>query len=144
MLICTRAFTQQWQDGGVNRIIRESREVDAAVQTPVLDLLGGLSGRQLDQRPECFDLQKLVVGESFERAAAEKLEQLGINSTQMFIEATTNITFNEQAEIWLKECANRKKRSLEQPPSTPVDMRSTSGCIPSSGTSCSPIFTTRP
>jgi hypothetical protein len=40
-----------------------------------------------------------------ERAAAEKLEQLGINSTQTFIEATTNVTFNEQAEIWLKECA---------------------------------------
>jgi integrase len=49
-----------------------------------------------------------------ERAAAEKLEQLGINSTQTFIEATTNVTFNEQAEIWLKECANRKKRPLEQ------------------------------
>jgi integrase len=55
-----------------------------------------------------------------ERAAAEKLEQLGINSTQTFIEATTNITFNEQAEIWLKECANRKKRPLEQ---TTLDTR---------------------
>jgi hypothetical protein len=42
------------------------------------------------------------------------LEQLGINSTQTFVEATTNVTFNEQAEIWLKECANRKKRPLEQ------------------------------
>ena len=55
-----------------------------------------------------------------ERAAAEKVEQLGINSTQTFIEATTNITFNEQAEIWLKECANRKKRPLEQ---TTLDTR---------------------
>jgi len=55
-----------------------------------------------------------------ERAAAEKLEQLGINSTQTFIEATTNITFSEQAEIWLKECANRKKRPLEQ---TTLDTR---------------------
>jgi len=55
-----------------------------------------------------------------ERAAAEKLEQLGINSTQTFIEATTNITFNRQAEIWLKECANRKKRPLEQ---TTLDTR---------------------
>jgi len=55
-----------------------------------------------------------------ERAAAEKLEQLGINSTQTFIEATTNITFNEQAEIWLKACANRKKRPLEQ---TTLDTR---------------------
>ena len=55
-----------------------------------------------------------------ERAAAEKLEQLGINSTQTFIEATTNITFNQQAEIWLKECANRKKRPLEQ---TTLDTR---------------------
>ena len=55
-----------------------------------------------------------------QKAAAEKLEQLGINSTQTFIEATTNITFNEQAEIWLKECANRKKRPLEQ---TTLDTR---------------------
>jgi hypothetical protein len=33
-----------------------------------------------------------------ERAAAEKLEQLGINSAQTFIETTSNITFQRQAE----------------------------------------------
>src|SRR5262245_40445548 len=32
-----------------------------------------------------------------ERAAAEKLEQLGINSAQTFIEATSNVTFKQQS-----------------------------------------------
>ena len=34
-----------------------------------------------------------------ERAAAEKLEQLGINSTQTFIETTSTITFKDQGQI---------------------------------------------
>src|SRR6266436_9726883 len=42
-----------------------------------------------------------------------------------------------------KRAPTAKSVRLNKPPSTPVDMRSTSGCIPSSGTSCSPIFTTR-
>jgi len=55
-----------------------------------------------------------------ERAAAEKLDQLGINSAQTFIETTSNITFQQQAEIWLKSLANRKRNPLEQ---TTIDNR---------------------
>jgi hypothetical protein len=49
-----------------------------------------------------------------ERTAAEKIEKLGINSTQTFIETTSNITFKQQAEIWLKSLSNRKRNPLEQ------------------------------
>lgn len=55
-----------------------------------------------------------------ERAAAEKLEKLGINSAQTFIEATSTITFKAQGEIWLKSLANRKRNPLEQ---TTIDTR---------------------
>jgi len=55
-----------------------------------------------------------------ERAAAETLEKLGINSTQAFIEATSTITFRQQAEIWLKSLANRKRNPLER---TTIDTR---------------------
>jgi len=55
-----------------------------------------------------------------ERAAAEKLERLGINSAQTFIESTCNITFKQQGEIWLKSLANRKRNPLEQ---TTIDTR---------------------
>jgi integrase len=55
-----------------------------------------------------------------ERKAAEKLEPLGINSAQTFIEATSSITFRQQGEIWLKSLANRKRNPLEQ---TTIDNR---------------------
>lgn len=55
-----------------------------------------------------------------ERAAAEKLEQLGINSKQTFIETTSNITFKAQGDIWLKSLGNRKRNPLEQ---TTIDTR---------------------
>jgi hypothetical protein len=64
-----------------------------------------------------------------ERAAAEKLEKLGINSAQTFIEATSTITFKAQGEIWLKSLANRKRNPLEQTTSTRGAMPSTSGFI---------------
>jgi integrase len=51
---------------------------------------------------------------------AEKLEQLGINSTQRFIEATSTITFRQQAETWLKMLSARKRNPLEQ---TTIDTR---------------------
>jgi hypothetical protein len=54
------------------------------------------------------------------RTAAETLEKLGINSTQTFIEVTSNITFKDQGEIWLKSLANRKRNPLEQ---TTIDTR---------------------
>ena len=55
-----------------------------------------------------------------ERKAAEKLEELGINSTQSFRESTSNITFQEQGEIWLQSLSNRKRNPLEQ---TTIDTR---------------------
>jgi len=55
-----------------------------------------------------------------ERTATEKLEQLGINAGQTFIEATSNITFKDQGELWLKCLANRKRNPLEQ---TTIDTR---------------------
>jgi len=80
-----------------------------------------------------------------ERAAAEKLEQLGINSAQTFIESTSNITFQQQAEIWLKSLANRKRNPLEQTAiDTHGDTPSTSGCTRFSVTSSLRISTTLP
>jgi hypothetical protein len=55
-----------------------------------------------------------------ERAAAEKLEQLGVNSAHTFIEVTSTVTFKQQGEIWLKSLANRKRNPLEQ---TTIDTR---------------------
>ena len=55
-----------------------------------------------------------------ERAAAEKLEQLGVNSAQTFVETTSTITFKQQAEIWLKSLASRKRNPVEQ---TTIDTR---------------------
>jgi integrase len=54
------------------------------------------------------------------RRAAEKLNQLGINSTQSFIEATSSITFRQQGEKWLKSLSTRKRNPLEQ---TTIDNR---------------------
>ena len=55
-----------------------------------------------------------------ERKAAEKLERLGINCTQHFIEATSSITFHEQGECWLESLLKRKRNPLEQ---TTIDNR---------------------
>jgi integrase len=55
-----------------------------------------------------------------ERRAAERLEQLGINSAQTFIESTCSTTFKEQGEMWLKSLSNRKRNPLEQ---TTIDNR---------------------
>ena len=55
-----------------------------------------------------------------ERRAAEKLEQLGVNSTQNFIESTSSITFKRQSEQWLRSLSARKRNPLEQ---TTIDTR---------------------
>ena len=55
-----------------------------------------------------------------ERTSAEMLEKLGINSTQHFIEATSNVTLKQQGEIWLKSLANRRRNPPEQ---TTIDNR---------------------
>ena len=55
-----------------------------------------------------------------ERKCMEEIEKLGINSAQRFIESTSTITFKEQAELWLKSLANRKRDPVEQ---TTIDNR---------------------
>jgi len=50
----------------------------------------------------------------------EEIEKLGINSAQRFIESTSTVTFKDQAELWLKSLANRKRDPVEQ---TTVDNR---------------------
>src|SRR6202000_2139695 len=44
-----------------------------------------------------------------ERAAMEFLEKIGVNSTQHFVEATSNTTFRRQAETWLKSLSQRTR-----------------------------------
>jgi hypothetical protein len=75
---------------------------------------------QVESKKEKLSLGLCRTRTIAERAAAEKLEQLGINSEQTFIETTSNITFKQQAEIWLKSLANRKRNPLEQ---TTIDTR---------------------
>jgi hypothetical protein len=55
-----------------------------------------------------------------ERAAAERLEQLGVNSTQNFVEATSRISFRQQGELWLKSLSTRKRNPVER---TTIDTR---------------------
>jgi len=55
-----------------------------------------------------------------ERKCMEEIEKLGINSTQHFIESTNTVTFKQQAEIWLKSLASRKRDPVEQ---TTIDNR---------------------
>ena len=44
----------------------------------------------------------------------EQIEKLGINSTHHFVELTNTTTFKQQAELWLKSLANRKRDPIEQ------------------------------
>ena len=69
---------------------------------------------QADSRREKLALGTCRTRTIAERKAAEKLEQLGINSAQTFIEATSSITFRDQGEIWLKSLSTRKRNPLEQ------------------------------
>lgn len=48
-----------------------------------------------------------------ERKCWEHIEKLGINSTQHFVESTSNVTFKQQGELWLRTLANRKRNPLE-------------------------------
>jgi hypothetical protein len=48
------------------------------------------------------------------------LEEIGINSAQLFIEATSTVTFKQQGKLWLKSLANRKRNPVEQ---TTIDNR---------------------
>jgi integrase len=59
-------------------------------------------------------------GSIAERKCPEHIEKLGINSTRFFTESTSTITFKQQAELWLKSLANRKRNPIEQ---TTIDNR---------------------
>jgi hypothetical protein len=48
------------------------------------------------------------------RKLAERINSLGINSKGHFIEATSTLTFRQQAERWLKALADRKRNPVEQ------------------------------
>jgi len=75
---------------------------------------------EADVKHEAISLGVCRTRSIAERQAAEQLEKLGINSTQTFIESTSTITFRQQAEIWLKSLASRKRNPLEQ---TTIDTR---------------------
>jgi integrase len=49
-----------------------------------------------------------------ERKCMEEIEKLGINSARSIIESTSTITFKQQAELWLKSLANRKRDPVEK------------------------------
>lgn len=55
-----------------------------------------------------------------ERKCWEHIEKLGVNSTQHFVESTSNVTFKQQGEFWLRSLANRKRNPIEQ---TTIDTR---------------------
>jgi hypothetical protein len=74
----------------------------------------------MEQRREFADLGVCATRTIAKREAAKKLEQLGINSDQHFIEATSSITFHQQGEAWLKSLATRKRNPVEQ---TTIDTR---------------------
>ena len=67
-----------------------------------------------DQRHVALCLGHCRTRSIAERTAAEKLQELGVNSTQTFIEATSNITFRQQDEIWLKSLATERRESLAE------------------------------
>jgi hypothetical protein len=69
---------------------------------------------QEDSKRDFLDLGICRTRTIAERKAAERLEQLGINSTQSFIEATSTVSFRQQGEMWLKSLVNRKRNPLEQ------------------------------
>jgi hypothetical protein len=74
-----------------------------------------------------------------ERKCREHVEKLGINSTQRLLESISRITFKQQAELWLRSLANRKRNPLEQRQLKIAGTRSTSGFIRPWGTPISRI-----
>jgi len=83
-------------------------------------VLGGCPGRNGFEEESCHTPRFLPNPDKAERKGAEKIEQLGINSAQRFIEVTSTITFKKQGECWLKSLSTRKRNPLEQ---TTIDNR---------------------
>ena len=55
-----------------------------------------------------------------QRKCVDEIEKLHLNSTQHLVEVTSQITFRQQAEMWLKLLATRKRNPVEQ---TTIDTR---------------------
>jgi hypothetical protein len=55
-----------------------------------------------------------------QRKCFEYIERLGLNSHRRLAELTSNVTFRDQGELWLKSLANRKRNPVEQ---TTIDTR---------------------
>ena len=48
-----------------------------------------------------------------QRKLAEQIESQGINTTQHYIESTTTVSFQQQAEIWLRWAVQSKRNPIE-------------------------------
>ena len=79
-----------------------------------------------------------------ERRAAEKLEQLGINSAQTFIESTCSITFRQRGKSGSSPSQTVNAIHSSRRRSIPGDTPWTSGFIPSSKAACLPTPATAP
>jgi hypothetical protein len=79
-----------------------------------------------------------------ERKAAEKLEELGINSTQTFRESTSNITLRSRVKSGSNPSPTANVIPLNRRRSTHGDTPWTSGCIPSSVSGIWPTSPTSP
>jgi hypothetical protein len=110
---------RNWQDGYVFQKGRRKDDKWLPNVPAYLQYWRDVPG-QSDQRRNAVALGIHKTRTKAERAAAERLEDLGINSTQTFIEATSTITFKQQGESYLKSLANRKRNPLEQ---TTIDTR---------------------
>jgi integrase len=108
-----------YQQGYVYQRGRKRSDVWLPKEPAYVQFWVDVPGQEKQKRHD-LALGRHITRTAAERAAAEKLEQLGINSAQTFIEATSNLTFKHQSEIWLKSIANRKRKPLEQ---TTIDTR---------------------
>lgn len=70
--------------------------------------------RQSERRREVVPLGVCRTRTIAEGKAAQKLEELSINSAQRFHEANSRTTFKQQSRWWLKSLAQRKRNPVEQ------------------------------
>jgi hypothetical protein len=107
------------QDGSVFQKGRRREDVWLPGSPAYLRFWTDVPGR-LERRREVLPIGICRTRTIAERKAAEKLEQLGINSARRFHESNARTTFKQQGERWLKSLAQRKRNPLEQ---TTIDTR---------------------
>jgi hypothetical protein len=110
---------RKYQQGQVYQKGRKQSDVWLPKEPAYVQFWGDVPGQEKRRRHH-LALGLFRTRTIAERAAAEKLEQLGINSAQTFTETTSTVTFKQQGEIWLKSLANRKRNPLEK---TTIDTR---------------------